>query len=117
MEPRLAVVELKVKDWANAVEWFRVHLHLQTKLENPDEQYALFHAGDVELAIKGQVEVILSNKILPQWEVEDVEALQHQFEVASVRIVKPMKTSKEGYRRIIVEGPERIELLFFDWRG
>ncbi|HQR43436.1 MAG TPA: hypothetical protein PLX97_12145 [Gemmatales bacterium] len=110
---RLAIVELRFRHWATAVQWFQQHLQLGTVLEHADQQYALLEAGSIRLGIKGDAEAIITRQVLLQWEVEDVVAWQ---EAASITIVKPLKISSEGYRRIIIEGPEGMPILLFDWR-
>lgn len=115
MTPKLAIVELRVRNWPAAVAWFRDHFQLTVKLEHPAEQYALLEAGNVQLAIKGDADAVVGNHVLLQWEVDDVVACQSALVAAGVRIVKPMKASDEGYRRIVVEGPEGLVVVVFDW--
>ncbi len=115
--PQLAIVELRVRDWQKAVAWFRNHFHLSLKMEHTSAEYALLEAGSVKLAIKGDTQAVVGNQVLLQWEVTDVAACMTELVAAGVNIFKPMKTSDEGYRRIMVEGPEGLELLLFDWHG
>jgi len=113
--PQLAIVELRVRDWQKAVAWFRDHFHLSLKVEHASEEYALLEAGTVQLAIKGDPQAFVGNQALLQWEVADVAACMTELVAAGVNIIKPMKTSDEGYRRIVVEGPEGLELLLFEF--
>ena len=113
--PKLAIVELSVRDWPKAVAWFRNHFHLSLKMEHVSEEYALLETGGVQLAIKGDPQVVVGDQVLLQWEVADVAECLTELVAAGVNIIKPMKTSDEGYRRIVVEGPEGMSLLLFDW--
>lgn len=112
MPPALAIIELHFRHWAAAVNWFREHFQLQTILHHPSEEYALFQAGAVQLAIKGNSSAVVTNQILLQWQVPDVEAWQ-----TTATILKPVKTSPEGYRRLVIEGPEGLPLLLYDFAG
>ena len=113
--PQLAIVELRVRDWPKAVAWFRHHFHLSLKMEHAAEEYALLEAGSVQLAIKGDPQVVVGNQMLLQWEVADIVTCMTELVAAGVNIIKPMKTSDEGYRRIVVEGPEEMPLLLFEF--
>lgn len=113
--PQLAIVELRMRDWQKAVAWFHNHFHLLLKMEHPSEEYALLEAGSVQLAIKGDPQAIAGNQVLLQWEVADVPECLTELVAANVNIIKPMITSDEGYRRIVVEGPEGMALLLFEF--
>ncbi len=115
--PQLAIVELRVRDWQKAVAWFRNHFHLSLKMEHASEEYGLLEAGNVQLAFKGDLQVVVGNQVQLQWEVADLPECLTELVAAGVSIIKPMKTSDEGYRRIVVEGPEGLELHLFDWQG
>jgi hypothetical protein len=110
--PTLSIVELCVRHWAAAVAWFREHFQLETVLNHPAEEYALLQAGPVQLAIKGDANAVVSSTILLQWQVPNVEAWQ-----STATVLQPLKTSHEGYRRIIIEGPEGLPLLLYDFAG
>jgi predicted enzyme related to lactoylglutathione lyase len=113
--PKLAIIELRVRDWPKAVAWFRNHFHLSLKMEQASEEYALLETGSVQLAIKGDPQAVVGNQVMLQWEVADVAECLTTLVAAGVNIIKPMKTSDEGYRRIVVEGPGGMPLLLFDF--
>lgn len=115
MSFRLAIVELRVKDWVAAVAWFRKHFQLITKLEQPTQQYALLETGSIQLAIKADQQVHPSTQVQLQWEVDDLVATEQELRASGAMVTKPIKVSEEGYRRIIIDGPEGIQLLLFDW--
>jgi predicted enzyme related to lactoylglutathione lyase len=113
--PKLKIVELRVRDWQKAVAWFRYHFHLSVTMERVSEEYALLASGGVKLAIKGDLQAMVGKQVQLQWEVADLSECLTELITAGVSIIKPMKMSDEGYRRIVVEGPEGLSLLLFDW--
>lgn len=110
---RLAIVELRVNEWPAAVEWFRTVFDLPVLMNAEAEQYALLNAGDVKLAIKHDSTAQTGDQVLLQWEVPDLESWLKQ---RSVNILKPLKVSHEGYRRVIIEGPEQRPLLVYEMK-
>lgn len=110
---RLAIVELKFRNWASAVAWYRSTFELKLVMESLGEQYALLETGKVLLAIKHDAVAQVTDQISLQWEVDDLDVWLKQ---KPVNVLKPMKDSTEGYRRVIIEGPEGQPLLVYDWK-
>lgn len=115
MLPDLAIVELHFRDWTAAVAWFRDHFEMEVKVLQIKQQYALLGRAFVKFAIKGDADASKGSQVLLQFEVQDVKKFVAKLRQAGVRILKPLRASKEGYRRALIEGPEGIELLVFDW--
>lgn len=110
---KLAIVELKFRNWASAVAWYRSTFELKLVMESLGEQYALLETGRVLLAIKHDAAAQVTDQISLQWEVDDLDVWLKQ---KSVSVLKSMKDSSEGYRRVIIEGPEGQPLLVYDWK-
>lgn len=108
---RLAIVELRVTDWQSAVQWYRTNFELRVLMQVETEQYALLDAGDVKLAIKYAADAHPVDSVLLQWEVPDLDRWLNENRVS---VLSPMKVSHEGYRRVIIEGPEQRPLLVYD---
>lgn len=109
----LSIIELAFRDYVAAMQWFIHNFGLKVVLESHEEQYVLLDAGSVKLAIKGDSQAQPTRQVLLQWEVDDVEVWHER---SGLKLIKPMKFSSEGYRRIIVEGVEGQTCLIYDWK-
>ena len=117
--PKLKIVELKVRNWLSTVEWFCSRFGLNILLIDHPKQYALLgedYGTESNLSIKGTSEPLDGNRVLLQWEVFDLPGFVSMLEQQGVTILKPIQeASDEWYKRAIIEGPEGIPLLLFEF--
>lgn len=119
MTPKLKIVELKVRDWQAAVEWFSHYFSMNVLITDRAKQYALLgedYGSEANLSIPGTTETFTSNQFLLQWEVIDLAGFVANLAHRGVRVLKPIQeASDEWYKRIIIEGPEGVPLLLFEF--
>jgi catechol 2,3-dioxygenase-like lactoylglutathione lyase family enzyme len=117
---KLAIVELRVRDWPAAVTWFREVLGLKVLLRVEADGFALLQTQTAHLALKrSDAEPLPASEARPllQFEVDNVEAELARLTAQGVTVLKPLQVSGEGYRRAVVAGPEGQGVGLFDWRA
>lgn len=112
--PTLRIVELSVRDWQDALSWFQQYFALQVIHLDAVNHYALLDAGSIHLAIKGNTDAPLPQGVLLQWQVDNLEAYLSEVIEKGCRLLKPIKSSEEGYRRCVLEGPEGMPILVYE---
>jgi len=119
MTPKLKIVELKVRDWQAAVEWFCQYFTMNVLIMDRAKQYALLgedYGTEANLSIRGTTEAFRGSQFLLQWEVIDLAGFVANLAHRGVRILKPIQeASDEWYKRAIIEGPEGVPLLLFEF--
>lgn len=119
MTPKLKIVELKVRDWQASVEWFCHYFSMNVLIMDRAKQYALLgedYGTEANLSIRGTTESFTGNQFLLQWEVVDLAGFVANLVHRGVRVLKPIQeASDEWYKRAIVEGPEGVALLLFEF--
>jgi hypothetical protein len=119
MTPKLKIVELKARDWQAAVEWFCHYFSMNVLIVDRAKQYALLgedYGTEANLSIRGTTESFTGNQFLLQWEVIDLAGLVANLAHRGVRILKPIQeASDEWYKRAIIEGPDGVPLLLFEF--
>ena len=112
MRCALSFVELRVRDWAAALAWYRDVLGLELLLGVEADRFALFAAGPARLALKeGQP----GGGALLAFEVDDLDGWLERLAGKGVGLDGPVKTSAEGYRRARFHDPDGHELSLFEW--
>ncbi|HMO36043.1 MAG TPA: hypothetical protein PKA06_08370, partial [Gemmatales bacterium] len=102
MPAKLSIIELRFRDWNSAKNWFCATFSLKPHLEVPADGYCLFDLHGILLAIKQDEHAQPTEQVLLQWQVENVENWLAEH---TVTLLKPLKISHEGYRRVILSGP------------
>lgn len=116
MVPELAIVELKMRNWSAALEWFRDVFGLPVQLVDEDNQYALLGAqGNTRLSIMGTTRDLAGDRVLLQWQVNGLSGLVESLRHKGVIILKDVSATKEHYRDASIEGPEGLRLLLFEY--
>ncbi len=119
MNPKLKIVELKARDWQGTVEWFCHYFSMNVLIIDHANQYALLgedYGTEANLSIRGTTESFTGNRFLLQWEVVDLAGFVANLAHRGVRVLKPIQeASDEWYKRAIIEGPEGVTLLLFEF--
>lgn len=117
--PKLKIVELRVRHWISAVDWFKECFNLHPLLMDHAHHYALLgqdYGSEANLAIKESSAEYSGNQITLQWEVTDLSGWIALLCAKGVTVLKPIEeASDEWYKRAVIEGPEGIPLLLFEF--
>jgi predicted enzyme related to lactoylglutathione lyase len=109
----LFFVELTVSDWKRAVEWYSTVLGLQVILMREADRFALLQAGTGKLALK--VGSPNPGTVLLTFEVDDLLDYVQRLRSLDVPVEEEIKTSAEGYRRVLLRDPDGYRLCLFEW--
>jgi catechol 2,3-dioxygenase-like lactoylglutathione lyase family enzyme len=104
---RLHFVELRVRDWAASLAWYRDVLGLEVELRDEPNRFALLTAGVCRVALKAGEPT--PGGVLLAFEVERLS----RFAALS----DDVKTSEEGYRRLLLRDPDGYAVTLFEWNG
>ncbi|HQR07797.1 MAG TPA: hypothetical protein PLN21_13300 [Gemmatales bacterium] len=119
MSPKLKIVELKARDWQATVEWFCHYFSMNVLIMDHVKQYALLgedYGTEANLSVRGTTETFTGSQFLLQWEVNDLVGLVANLAHRGIRVLKPIQeASDEWYKRAIIEGPEGVPLLLFEF--
>lgn len=107
MPPRLYMIELSAPDWPAAVAWFRDRLGLGVELIDEPNRFALFRCDGGRVALKHGEPAAGASLV---FEVDDLSA-----ELLRLQPNSEVKSSSEGYRRAVVDGPPGCRVVFFEW--
>jgi catechol 2,3-dioxygenase-like lactoylglutathione lyase family enzyme len=109
----LYLVELTVRNWPASVAWYGGVLGLRLVMRVDADRFALFRAGPTRLALKaGEPQ---PGTALLTFEVRDLAAQLLRLAEHGVAPEEPVKTSPEGYRRVLLRDPDGYRLSLFEW--
>ncbi len=113
MNGTLFMIELTVADWEQALVWYRDGLDLAVALLDRTRQFALLEAGAVRLSLKAGVPT--PGGVTLYFEVADLQGELDRLHAQGIHPSSPIKTSNEGYRRVLLRDPDGYTVGLFDW--
>ena len=108
----LAFAELGVQNLSRSLEWYCSVLGLVLELHDDARGFALLRDDrGAKIALKEG----LPGSIRWQFEVPDLVKSLHELAAKGVVPENEMKTSEEGYRRVVLRDPDGNPVSLFDW--
>jgi predicted enzyme related to lactoylglutathione lyase len=113
---QLYMIELTVTDITNSQAWYEQALGLVTTLTDNERQFRLLEApGGGRIALKqGKPH---AGSVALQFEVSDLLVEMQRLQHHGIEVQKTIKTSSEGYRRILLQDPDGHLIGLFDWHA
>jgi predicted enzyme related to lactoylglutathione lyase len=113
----LGMVQMQVKDWAAAVQWYSEKLSFQVVVRDEHEFCLLaLSDGGCQLALYGVPSVTLGSRsrCIPSLLVEDLSSTLAQLRQSGVSVDREM-TADEGYRLATIADPEGNLIHLYEW--
>jgi predicted enzyme related to lactoylglutathione lyase len=111
------IVTLRVENWADVVRYYGDVLGLKRKFSDDPNEYAMFEAGPVRIAIEGPAKPAHRREgkaagTMLNFQVEDLEAAFKQLKATGAKLVTDIRHGP-GYDYVAVGDPEGNEHIVF----
>lgn len=115
---KLDIVQIVVKDWKEAVSWYKDNLGLRVLFREDHHRYCqlAFSEGDTLLALAGTDELVEGpGRCHPNIHVEDLEATVADLKGRGVKFLGEIRGGDEGFRIVSIEDLEGNRLDFYEY--
>lgn len=113
------LVEIRVKDWTAAVEWYRDRLSLQVAAWDPDDEYCQLEpeGGGCRLGLFGMAGVDLGSRsrCLPTFQVDDLTSTLLTLQERGVLVEREITGGDEGFRSADIIDCEGNLIQLYEW--
>lgn len=111
------IITLRVQNWADTVRYYSEVLGLKRKFSDDPNEYAMFEAGSVRIAIEGPVKPAYRREgkagaTMMNFHVEDLEAALERLKSAGAKLVTDILHGP-GYDYVAVADPEGNEHIVY----
>lgn len=110
-------VTLRVEDWPAALHFYGEVLGLTKKFADEPNQYAMFEAGPIRIAIEGPVRPAHKREgkagaLMVNFQVDDIQSTIADLGTSGVRVVSEVRQGP-GYDYVAIQDPEGNEHIVF----
>lgn len=117
---KLDIVQLKVADWAAAVQWYQDILGLRVTAYEEDDQYCWLVAqdGGARLGLHGQPGIGRTSerpRCLPSFLVDDLDSTLRRLAASGISPEEEPSGEDEGYRSVEIRDPEGNLIELYEW--
>ena len=110
-------VTVRVADWPAAVRYYGEVLGLMKKFSDDPNQYAMFEAGPIRIAIEGPARPAHRREgnagaIMLNFQVDNLESTVGKFKNTGVKVVSDIRHGP-GYDYVAISDPEGNEHIVF----
>jgi catechol 2,3-dioxygenase-like lactoylglutathione lyase family enzyme len=108
------MTELKVSDLQRSLSWYQTVLCFEVELVDHRTGFALLKdSQEHRLALKEADSP--SSDVLIHFQVANLEAERERLQSLDVALLDNLKTSEEGYRRLLIHDPDGHQITIFEW--
>jgi predicted enzyme related to lactoylglutathione lyase len=113
------LVEIRVKDWKAAVEWYQNKLDLQVAAWDPDDEYCQLEpvGGGCRLGLFGVAATELGSRsrCLPTFQVDDLAGTLQALQERGVAVDRDVTGGDEGFRSADIVDCEGNLIQLYEW--
>ena len=118
---KLANVEITVRGWREAVDWYTANLGLSVAYEEPENEWCVlsFDEGKSGLVLRGigDLDTDLENRVVPQIQTDDLDETLNSLKQLGVKTSDASQATRNDgrtYRWFKVHDPENNLLRIYE---